>query len=68
MRAQLAYQFAIENTTIRLGVVELTEFRELAKKYSVVSVPKVVIDEKSEFVGTVSEDMFVELIMTSVGM
>jgi glutaredoxin-like protein len=68
MIAELAYQFAIENTMIRLNLVEITEFPELAQKYNFVSVPKVVINRKSEFIGAVPEDVFVEFIMTSVGM
>ncbi len=68
MVAELAYQFAIENTMIRLEIVEITEFPQLAQKYNVMSVPKVSIDEKSEFVGAIPEDVFVEFLMTSIGM
>ncbi len=47
---------AIENENITADVIEATEFPQLVAKYAVSGVPKVVIDEKIEFEGPLTED------------
>jgi glutaredoxin-like protein len=58
--AATAHKFAIENDLIRADVVDVGEFPHLALKYGVVGVPKIVINEKVEFVGVLPEDLFLE--------
>jgi glutaredoxin-like protein len=59
----LAHQFAIESDLIRADVVDIAEFPHLAQKYSIMGVPKTVINEKTEFVGAVPEDLFVQQVI-----
>jgi glutaredoxin-like protein len=58
--AATAHKFAIENDLISADVVDAGEFPHLALRYGVVGVPKVVINEKVEFVGALPEDLFLE--------
>lgn len=58
--AATAHKFAVENDFVRADIVDVAEFSYLALKYSVVGVPKVVINEKVEFVGVLPEDLFLE--------
>jgi glutaredoxin-like protein len=58
--ATIAHKLAIESDMIRADVIDATEFPQLAQKYSVIGVPKVVINEKVEFVGAFNEDLFAE--------
>ncbi len=58
--AAIAHKLAVENDMIRADVIDATEFPALAQKYEVIGVPKVVINEKVEFVGAFNEDLFAE--------
>jgi glutaredoxin-like protein len=58
--AAIAHKLAVENDMIRSDVIDTTEFPQLAQKYAVIGVPKVVINEKVEFVGAFNEDLFAE--------
>jgi len=58
--AAIAHQLAIESDMVRADVIDSSEFVTLAQKYSVIGVPKVVINEKIEFVGAFNEDLFAE--------
>ncbi len=60
--ARLAHQFAIENESIRSDVIEMTEFPHLVQRYSVMSVPHVVINEDTSFVGAQPAEVFIEQI------
>jgi len=57
--AGLAHKFALESDKVRADVVEVGEFPHLAQKYSVMGVPKIVINERTELVGAVPEAQFV---------
>ncbi|MGQ9625039.1 MAG: protein disulfide oxidoreductase [Candidatus Bathycorpusculaceae bacterium] len=61
--AGTAYKFAIESDLIRAEVIDGSEFPHLALKYGVMGVPKTVINEKTEFVGALPEDLFMEHIL-----
>ncbi|MEM2583824.1 MAG: thioredoxin family protein [Candidatus Thermoplasmatota archaeon] len=52
----LAHQMAIENENITADMVEIVEFPHLAHKYNVMGVPKTVINDKIEIVGSVREE------------
>ena len=58
--ATVAHKLAIESDMIRAEVIEATEYPDLAMKYNVIGTPKIVINEKIEFVGAFNEDLFAE--------
>lgn len=58
--AVIAHKFAIENSSITADIVDVGEFPHIAQKYAIIGVPKIVINEKIEFVGVLSEDLFAE--------
>jgi glutaredoxin-like protein len=64
--ARHAHQFAIENELIRADVIEMTEFPHLVQRYSVMSVPHVVINEDTSFVGVQPAEVFIEQILTAI--
>lgn len=49
---------AVESSRVTADVIEATEFPDLARRYMVRSVPKVVINEEVEFVGALPEGDF----------
>jgi len=61
--ASIAHKLAIESDLIRADVIDGGEFPHLAQKYAVIGVPKVVINDKIEFVGAFSEDLFAEHVL-----
>lgn len=61
-----AIQFAIENSLISASVVEISEFPYIAQKYSVMGVPKVVINETHSFEGALPENIFLDKIMETI--
>jgi glutaredoxin-like protein len=61
--AIIAYKFAIENDLIKADVIEASEFPHLAVKYAVMGTPKTVINEKTEFIGALPEDLFLEHVL-----
>jgi len=58
--ARMAHMFAVENNLIRADVIDASEFPQLALKYGVMGVPKIVVNDKVEFVGALPEKMFLE--------
>ena len=61
--AAMAHKFAMENSLIKAEAIDASEFPDLAIKYGVMGVPKVVVNEKIEFVGALPEDMFLEQVL-----
>ena len=61
--AAVAHKLAIESDMVKADVISTTEFPDLAMKYNVIGVPKVVINEKVEFVGAFNEDLFAENVL-----
>jgi glutaredoxin-like protein len=61
--AAMAHKFAIENDLITADVIDANEFPQLAIKYGVMGVPKIVVNEKIAFVGAVPENMFLEHVL-----
>jgi len=59
----LAHQFAMESDLVRADMIDVAEFPHLVQKYSVMGVPKTVINERTEFVGAVSEELFVQQVV-----
>ncbi len=58
--AAIAHKLAVESEMIRADVIDAQEFPVLAQKYGVIGVPKIVINDKVEFVGAFNEDLFAE--------
>ncbi len=61
--AVVAHKLAIESDMIRADVINSNEFPTLAQKYAVMGVPKIIINEKVEFMGAFSEDLFAEHVL-----
>jgi len=61
----LAHQFAMENSNIKADMVEISEFPQLAVKYNVMGVPKIVINENIEFVGLQPEEEFLRQVLAA---
>lgn len=61
----LAHQFAVESDLVRADMVDVGEFPHLGQKYNIMGVPKTVINEKTEFVGAVSEELFVQQVVVA---
>lgn len=61
--AILAYKFAMENDFIKADVVDVSEFPHIGLEYGVMGVPKTVINERVEFIGTVPEEVLLEHVL-----
>jgi len=60
---RVAHQLAIENLNITADMVESIEFPHLANRYSVMAVPKTIINDKIEFLGALPEEKFIEHVL-----
>ena len=49
--AELLYQIPIVNESVSLEIIDVTEYEELGKKYRVLNVPKIVLNENVEIPG-----------------
>jgi predicted DsbA family dithiol-disulfide isomerase len=58
---------AVEFPNVVADVIEASEFPDLSRTYGVTGVPKIVINDKVEFVGAVPEQHFVAAIQHAVG-
>lgn len=63
---RLAHRLAIESDMIWADMVESNEFVPLSQKYGVMSVPRIIINEKSEIAGALPEDLFVAHVMHAI--
>jgi glutaredoxin-like protein len=63
--AAIAHKLAIESDMVKADVIDASEFSTLAQKYAVIGVPKIVINEKVEFIGAFNEDLFAEHVLLS---
>ncbi len=62
MAVRSAHQYAFLNKNITADGYESLEFPEIADKYQVMAVPKIVINEKTSFEGAAPDDVFVSRI------
>jgi len=67
MAASLAHKLAIASPHITADVVEVSEFPELAQRYSIYGVPKTAINETVQFEGAVPEPVFVAQVLAAAG-
>lgn len=63
---RLAHQLALESPLVTADMVEATEFPELAQKYSVMGVPRTIINETNHVEGAVPEASLVPRIISSL--
>ncbi len=61
--ASVAHKLAIESDMISADVIETSEFPDLAVKHNVIGVPKIIVNDKTEFVGAFNEDLFAENVL-----
>lgn len=54
------------NEHITADVIEATEFPELADRYQVMAVPKIVVNDRVEFVGALPEQQFVQQVLRAI--
>lgn len=66
MAASLAIEAAMVSPRVRADVVEAQEFMDLAQRYRVRGVPKIVINEVHWFEGAASEATFVQRLVQAV--
>jgi hypothetical protein len=63
---RLAHHLAVASDQIRGICVEATEFPDLARRYSVMAVPKTVINDRVAFEGALPEPEFVDAVLSAV--
>jgi hypothetical protein len=54
---------AVASKQVRADCVEVTEFPDLARRYQVLAVPKVVINDRVEFQGALPEADFLAAVL-----
>lgn len=63
---EIAHKMAMESELITADMVESAEFPDLGEKYNVMAVPKVVVNEDTQFEGALPEGEFVENVMKAL--
>ena len=63
----MAHQLAVESPRVTGDVIEAQEFPDLARRYAVRGVPKIVINDDVEFVGALPEPQFLAYVRSAVG-
>lgn len=66
MAVRMAHQFTIENSRISSQMIEAVEFPELAQKFGVMGVPKIVINDGPSFEGAVPENVFLQKVLEAI--
>ena len=57
---------AVESEHVTADVIEAMEFPDLARRYAVRGVPKIVINDRVEFVGAQPESQFLNYLKAAV--
>ncbi len=63
---RLAQHMSIASDRIRSECVEANEFPDLSRRYQVMAVPKIVINDRVEFEGAIPERDFVNAVLQAV--
>jgi glutaredoxin-like protein len=63
---RLAHQFAMESQFIEADMIESIEFPQLANKYEVMAVPKIVINDSISFEGALPEPQFLDQVLLAL--
>jgi len=64
--ASMAHNMAVENDNIKADMVNAQEFPDLAQRYGVFAVPKIVINETVQFEGALEENAFLDKVLESI--
>jgi protein-disulfide isomerase len=62
----MAHQMAVEGSRVTADVIEATEFPDLVRRYGVRGVPKIVINDREEFVGALPEADYLARVKSAV--
>lgn len=62
----LAHRMAMESDKIVAEAIEANEFPELSRKYSVMAVPRTIINDGAVVEGAMPESMFVQHILDAI--
>lgn len=62
----MAHKLAVVSEHVTGDVVEATEFPDMAQRYRIYGVPKVVINDRVEFEGALPEDRYVREVQRAV--
>lgn len=57
---------AIESERVVADLIEANEFMDMSQQYRVSGVPKIVVNDKIEFVGALPEPRFLEAVLRAV--
>ena len=63
---RLAQHMAVASKNVRADCIEAGEFPDLARRYGVMAVPKVVINERVQFEGALPEREFLQAVLRAV--
>ena len=63
---RLSQHMAVASGRIRAECIEATEFPELAQRYRVSAVPKIVINDRVEFEGALPERDFLSAVLQAL--
>jgi len=61
--AELLYQVALANRKVKLQIIDSTVYNDLADKFRVMSVPKIIVNDKTEVPGGFPPDMILKMIL-----
>ena len=62
----MAHQMAVESEHVTAEVIEAMEFPDLSRRYAVRGVPKIVINETTEFLGALPEADYLAYVRAAV--
>ena len=60
---RLAQHMAVASDKVRATAIEATEFPELSRRYQVMAVPKIVMNEHVQFEGALPEPQFLDAVV-----
>jgi predicted DsbA family dithiol-disulfide isomerase len=62
---RLAHQFAMESDAVTADMVEAMEFPQLTMRYSVMGVPKTVVNDRTAVEGMLPEGPFLDAVLAT---
>lgn len=63
---RLAQHMAVASSRVRAECIEATEFPDMARRYQVMAVPKIVINDRVQFEGALPESQFLAAVLQAV--
>ena len=64
---RLAQHMAVASSRVRAECIEATEFPEMAQRYRVMAVPKIVMNDRVQFEGALPEPQFLAAVLEAAG-